>query len=188
MTDNENHPIQPAENEPAAAEKTNGQSGAVAETAGNLTALQQEALEARSKANEYLEGWQRARAEFANYKKRVERDQSLAYQNAAGSILKRYLEVIDDMERALKNRPQSGEGVAWSEGVELIYRKLLNLLDSEGVKPMQTAGQVFDPTQHEAITLEDNPDYESGQIIEVVQQGYLLGERVLRPALVRVAK
>lgn len=150
--------------------------------------LRQELAQQQSKAEEYLDGWQRARAEFANYKKRVERDQAQAYQTAAGTILKRYLEVIDDLERALKNRPKEGEGMAWASGVELIYNKLLSILESEGVRQFRSDGQDFDPNFHEAVTSEDSDAHESGQIIEVLQQGYLLGERVLRPALVRVAR
>ena len=142
----------------------------------------------QAKANEYLDGWQRSRADFANYKKRIEREQDQVYQNAAGSIIKRYLDVLDDLERALKNRPQSGDGSSWAEGIELIYRKLATLLEVEGVKAIQAEGQFFDPNLHEAITQEDNSDYESGQIIEVIKQGYLLGDRVLRPAQVRIAQ
>jgi molecular chaperone GrpE len=141
----------------------------------------------QARAGEYLDGWQRARADFANYKRRQEREQDLVYQNAAGMIIKRYLEVLDDLERALKNRPEAGDGAAWAEGIELIYRKLTAILEAEGVKTMQADGQLFDPNLHEAISQENNPDYESGQIIEVIKQGYTLGERVLRPALVRIA-
>jgi molecular chaperone GrpE len=143
---------------------------------------------ARAKANEYLEGWQRAQADFANYKKRVARDQSQVYQTAAGSVIKRFLDVLDDLERALRNRPEAGEGAAWSEGIELIYRKMLSSLEAEGVTVMQAEGQPFDPNLHEAVTQEDSDDHESGQIIDVVKQGYLIGDRVLRPALVRVAR
>jgi len=150
--------------------------------------LQQRLEEESSRAREYLDGWQRARAEFANYKKRVEREQNQAYQNAAGSVIKRYLEIMDDLERALKNRPVDGDGAAWAAGIELIYRKLQALLESEGVKPMGRAGDEFDPNLHEAISLEENQQYQSGQIIEVLEQGYMLGERVLRPARVRVAR
>jgi molecular chaperone GrpE len=139
----------------------------------------------QSRANEYLDGWQRSRAEFANYKKRQEREQ-LVYQ--AGTIIKRYLEVLDDLERALKNRPQDGDGAAWAEGIELIYRKLSSFLEAEGVVVMAAEGQSFDPNLHEAISQEDNHQYESGQIIEVIKQGYLIGDRVLRPALVRIAR
>ena len=81
-----------------------------APTQADFDALQADLDAAQAKASEYLDGWQRCRAEFANYKKRIEREQEQVYQNAAGSIVKRYLDVLDDLERALKNRPQSGEG------------------------------------------------------------------------------
>jgi molecular chaperone GrpE len=149
--------------------------------------LKNELNEMRTKADEYLDGWQRARADFANYKKRVERDQSQVYQMAVGSIVKRYLEVLDDLERALNNKPASGDGATWAEGIELVYRKLLAILEAEGVQQMDADGQYFDPNLHEAISQENSPEHESGQIIEVIKQGYLLGERVIRPALVRVA-
>jgi len=156
--------------------------------AEDLRDVQKELEESRGKANEYLEGWQRALADFSNYKKRVDRDQAQVYQNAAGTIIKRFIEVLDDIDRALKNRPLEGEGAVWASGIELIYRKLISILENEGVKAMDLQGQVFDPNLHEAITLEESADHESGQIIEVLQQGYMLGDRVLRPALVRVAK
>jgi molecular chaperone GrpE len=151
-------------------------------------ALRSELETWQANANEYLDGWQRSRAEFANYKKRVDRELAQAYQNAAGNIFKRYLEVLDDLERALKNRPQDGDGAAWAEGIELVYRKFASILEAEGVKVMQAQGQTFDPNLHEAISQEENSEYESGQIIEVIKQGYLLGDRVLRPALVRIAR
>lgn len=154
----------------------------------DLQELQDELTNWQEKANEYLDGWQRSRAEFANYKKRVDREQAQAYQMAAGNVIKRFLEIVDDLDRALKNRPQNGEEASWSDGVELIYRKLVSLLEAEGVRPMETDGRFFDPNLHEAITQEEHPDFESGQIIEVVKQGYTLDDRVLRPAQVRVAK
>ena len=144
--------------------------------------------ECQSKASEYLDGWQRARAEFANYKKRVERDQAQTYQYVTGNIIKKYLDIQDDIELALKNRPQEGEGAAWASGIELIARKLSSILESEGVKPIQTNGEEFDPNLHEALTHEESADYDSGQIIGVVKQGYTMGDKVLRPALVRVAR
>lgn len=153
-----------------------------------VESLRKELDECRSKSDEYLDGWQRARAEFMNYKKRVEREQSQVYQNASGNILRRFLEIADDLDRALKNSPENGEGAAWAQGVELIYRKLNNILENEGVKEIPAVGQTFDPTLHEAVTSEESDEYESGQIIEVIQRGYIAGERVLRPALVRVAR
>lgn len=150
--------------------------------------LMKELEEVRSKADEYLDGWQRARAEFANYKKRIEREREQIHQEASGMVIRRFLDVLDDLERALKNRPQEGEGAEWAAGIELIYRKLLSTLEAEGVTPMEAEGEDFDPNLHEAISQEPSKDHESGEIIEVVQNGYLLGDRVLRPARVRVAR
>jgi molecular chaperone GrpE len=150
--------------------------------------LQAELEQLRAKSEEYLDGWQRERAEFANYRRRVERERESSQQNITGNIVRRYLEVVDDLERALKNRPAEGEGAAWAEGIELIYRKLLNLLEAEGVQPMEAEGQPFDPNLHEAISHEEHPERDSGEVIEVIKAGYTLGDRVLRPALVRVAR
>lgn len=158
------------------------------ETADEISSIVKELEEAREKAGEYLDGWQRARAEFANYKKRVEREQAQVYQAAASHVIKRYLEIADDLERALKNRPEEGEGAVWAEGIDLIYRKFMAFLEAEGVKRMEAEGQQFDPNLHEAISQEDSQEHESGQIIEVIKQGYLIGDRVLRPASVRVAR
>ena len=158
------------------------------ETLITINALREEVDEACAKADEYLDGWQRARAEFANYKKRVERDQAQVYKTAAGSIIKRYLAVMDDLERALQNCPEEGSGAEWAGGIELIYRKLVSILESEGVTPIKTDGQFFDPNYHEAISSEEDSGLESGQIIETLTQGYMLGEKVLRPAVVRVAR
>ena len=145
-----------------------------------------DALQQQSK--EYLDGWQRERAEFANHKKRMERERQQLQLNIAGNIIRKYLEILDDLERVLQNQPADGDGASWAEGIELVYRKFLSALESEGVVPMKVAGQQFDPNLHEAISQEPSEDLESGQIIEVVRNGYLLGERVLRPATVRVAQ
>lgn len=150
--------------------------------------LRSELASCQAKSAEYLDGWQRARAEFANYKKRVEREQALAYQNAAANIFRRFLDVLDDFDRALKNRPQDADGAGWAAGIELIYRKFYSILESEGVSIMDADDQYFDPNLHEAISVEDNDEYDSGQIIEVVKKGYMMGDRVLRVATVRVAK
>lgn len=158
---------------------------ALSQEVANLT---NELETTRAKMDEYLQGWQRALADFANYKRRVERDQTLANQAAAGSIIKHYLDVVDDLDRALKNRPQDGEGANWANGIELIYRKLLTILEAEGVKLIEAEGQDFNPGLHEAISMEESREFTSGQIIDVIQQGYILGDRVLRPARVRIAR
>ena len=153
-----------------------------------LTKLQQEIEALKVKNAEYLDGLMRERADFSNYKKRVERDQAQNAQDAAGRIAKKYLPVLDDLERALKAKPHHGEGHTWSEGIELIYKKLQDILKSEGVNEIQAEGQPFDPTKHEALTQEVSDQHQSGEIIEVIQKGYMIGDRVIRPALVRVAQ
>ncbi len=150
--------------------------------------LVQAALEAsEAKAEEYLDGWQRAKAEFTNYRKRQERERELARFETVGRIAKRYLPIVDDMERALKERPAEGDGAAWSEGIELIYRKLMNILEAEGISLIEAEGEMFDPNLHEAVVQTESDEHESGQVIEVLQPGYKMGERVLRPATVRIA-
>jgi len=148
-------------------------------------ALKKQLEENQAQAAEYKDGWQRAVADFQNYRKRVERENSGVYQNALAEIIKSYLPILDDLERALQSRPAD---LAWVEGIELIYRKLQAILEAEGVKRIEAEGNVFDPNLHEAISQEPAEGQESGRVIAVVQNGYMLGERVIRPAIVRVAQ
>ncbi|MCK5794141.1 MAG: nucleotide exchange factor GrpE [Anaerolineales bacterium] len=149
--------------------------------------LQAELGEMTTKAEEYLDGWQRARAEFANYKKRVLRENIDIRQMARGQVIKLYLDIADDLGRALQEKPESDEGETWADGIEIIFQKLRSRLEAEGIKPMNPLGEEFDPNIHEALMKEESEEYESGQIIEVMQEGYWIGDKVLRPALVRVA-
>ncbi len=150
--------------------------------------LQEELEKAQAQAAEYLDGWQRAQAEFSNYKKRqeTERAQMRAFANA--NLLRKLLPIADDFERATATLPSDLTQLTWCEGIFMIRHKLDGVLESEGVKSIETEGQSFDPRYHEAVTYEEVSGYEEGQIIGEVQRGYILDERVLRPALVRVAK
>ncbi len=150
--------------------------------------MKQALEQAKLESQEYSDGWRRERADFLNYKKRIERDQINQIQALKGEILKEYLVILDDLERALKNRPTEGEGAKWAEGIELIYRNLQNILEKEGISRIPAENEMFDPNRHEAIAHEDSPDHKSGEVIEVSRQGYLIGDRVLRPAQVKVAK
>jgi len=142
----------------------------------------------RKKVDEFSEGWQRERADFSNYRKRVLRDQEAEKSNSRIEIIKKYLEIHDDLERALKNLPEVISELTWIDGIRLIDQKLNGVLESEGVQPILAEGQEFNPELHEAISNEDHEEIESGKIIEVVQKGYTLGDRVIRPARVRVSK
>ncbi len=154
-----------------------------------LSALEQELEAVRAQAQEYLDGWTRERAAFANYKRRMAEQQDRQRQQLVAEVAKGFLEVLDDLELALKNRPQEGEGAAWAEGIELVYRKLRGALEAQGVEQVPAEpGQPFDPQFHEAISHEPVDGHESGHIIEVVRPGYRVGDLVIRPALVRVAQ
>lgn len=142
----------------------------------------------QAEAKEYLDGWQRARAEFANYKKRIEREREEARARIAGEIITRYLGVMDDLERALAKAPEDEACAEWVAGIELIHAKLKAILEAEGVETIEAEGERFDPNYHEAISYEESDEFEGGSVIEVTQKGYKLGDRILRPAMVRVAK
>ena len=176
-----------SEMEPEATQDVESTDEALQQAEEGMDALKNELEACKAKANEYLDGWQRARADYVNYKKRMEREQAQVYQNASANVIRRFIEVVDDLDLALKNRPKSGDDAGWAEGIELIYRKLSSILEAEGVSIIETDGQYFDPNRHEAITHEQHPELESGRIIAVVKKGYRMGDRVLRPAQVRVA-
>jgi molecular chaperone GrpE len=153
-----------------------------------LGRTKKELEEAKEQAAEYLDGWQRTQAEFSNYKKRQEADRVQMMTLANAALLRKLLPVVDDFARAMETLPTNLSQMTWIEGITLIKHKLESVIESEGVKPVETEGQAFDPRYHEAVTYEEAEGYEDGQIIGEVQRGYMLGERVLRPALVRVAK
>lgn len=153
-----------------------------------VAAAQQELEKAKTQAAEYLDQWRRTAAEFSNYKKRLEKEQAEQSRLAAASIIRRLLPILDDFDRAFRTLPSNLMGLTWIDGIALIHRKLQILLEQERVKPIETEGKTFDPLFHEAVTHEEAEGFSEGQIISEVQKGYMVGDRVLRPALVRVAK
>jgi molecular chaperone GrpE len=157
----------------------------VEQLSAEIETLKKKLEESESKTSEYKDSWLRAQADFQNYKKRLERDNEMMYISMKGDIIKKVLPALDDLERALQNRRAED---SWADGIELIARKLQNMLESEGVKKIEALGVEFDPNFHEAISHEPANGAKSGHVIGVVQNGYMLGERVIRPALVRVAQ
>jgi len=153
----------------------------------DVEALKRQLEDTEAKLAESVEGWQRSVADFQNYKKRVERDNEMMYASMKGDIIKKVLPALDDLERALREAGRPADD-AWANGIELIARKLQNMLEVEGVKRIEAEGAEFNPMLHEAISHEPADGVASGHVIAVVQNGYMLGERVIRPALVRVAQ
>ncbi len=155
------------------------------ETEKQIEALKTQLAEAQAKAQEYLEALQRERADFVNYRRRVEQEKEQMGQWTTGETVKKLLPVLDDLELALANRPADEP---WANGVELVYRKFQSILEKEGILRIEAEGKSFDPNLHEAIMQEPSETHESGAVAAVLRQGYMHGERVLRPALVKVAQ
>lgn len=130
----------------------------------------------------------RKTAEFDNYRKRVERERRELIDLAAADVLAELLPVVDDLERALRVDSAGDQGDAYRKGVELIHRSLLEMLRRRGVTVVETVGHPFDPHRHQAVTYEPAEGKADGEVIEEYARGYVVGDRLLRPAMVKVAK
>jgi molecular chaperone GrpE len=136
--------------------------------------------------DDYKDRWLRKGAEFDNYRKRVERERREQADQAVVDLLQELLLVVDDFDRALT--VGGDEGGAYRKGVELIHGKLHDLLRKQGVKAMDVIGADFDPNVHMAVMHEESPEHREGEVIGELQKGYMLNDRLLRPAMVKVAK
>ncbi len=143
--------------------------------------------EARAKSDEYLDNWRRAAADLSNYRKRIEREISELTKTANGILIFRLLPILDDFDRAEATIPDNLRELTWIDGVMIIARKMQSLLEAEGVKPIDALHKPFDPNFHEAVIHEETDQFEDGVVMAELQRGYLIGERVLRPTLVKVA-
>jgi molecular chaperone GrpE len=129
----------------------------------------------------------RTAAEFDNYRKRVDRDRRDQADAATADALADLLPIVDDLERALK-APTTGDVDSFKKGIELIHQQMLELLRKRGVKPIDAVGTEFDPRYHQAVAQETSAEHREGEVMEEFARGYMLGERLLRPAMVKVAK
>jgi molecular chaperone GrpE len=129
----------------------------------------------------------RTAADFDNYRKRVERDRRDVSDLAVVDAMRDILPIIDNLERALQ-APATSDGDGLRKGVELIHKQMLDLLRKRGVKPLETQGSDFDPNLHQAVVHEPSEVHREGEVMEELQRGYVLGDRLLRPAMVKVAK
>jgi len=156
------------------------------ETTEQEQSLEERLVDAEAKRDEYLADLQRLAADFDNYRKRTARDQESLVARAAERLVQGLLPVLDDLERALQAADEHEEAKL-EEGVALVHRELTDLLRKEGVAEIETDG-AFDPHVHEALLAQPVDDAAQGQVIQVLQKGYRLGDRVLRPARVIVAE
>ncbi len=179
-----------APGEASEAEQTPPEEEAIVQKVGEqqMADLEAQLEEAKTQAAEYLDGWQRARAELANFKKRMEREKAQWEEDIRGEVLSSLLEVLDDFDRAMDNLPDEIADHDWVDGIRLIHRKLWAQLEALGLREIEVEeGQPFDPRFHEAVTHEQSDDHEEGTVIEVLRKGYMINDRVLRHAMVRVA-
>lgn len=132
--------------------------------------------------------YKRLAADFQNYKKRVEKEKADIYAYANGNFATDILEVVDNFERAIEQDKNDSANEKFLEGMELILKQLLNVLDKNGVKEIETVGVEFDPNYHHAVVMEKSDKTKSGHVSEVLQKGYQIKDKVIRPSMVKVAE
>ena len=143
--------------------------------------------ELRRERDDFRDRWLRKSAEFDNYRKRIERERREQADQAIVGLLQDLLAVVDDFDLALTVEA-APEAEGYRKGVELIHAKLHDFLKKRGVTPIEAIGADFDPNIHQAVMHEVSPDHREGEVIGELRKGYMLGDRLLRPAMVRVAK
>lgn len=151
----------------------------------DVETLMKALAEEKEKAEKYLASWQRAEADFSNYKRRAEQERNELGDSANSALILNLLLVLDDLERAFASLPAKSEGHTWVEGMRLIHRKLQGVLEAQGLAEIKAVGEAFDPSLHEAVGHQEG---EEGVVIGEVQKGYKLKDRVLRPTLAVVGK
>jgi molecular chaperone GrpE len=164
--------------------------GDAAETAGAAVAadVSEGTVDLQRQRDEYKDLLLRKTAEFDNYRKRTERDRLAVTEAAAADLIGELLPLVDDLERALEAEAGAGTVDAYRRGVELIHQQLRELLRKRGVRPIDAVGADFDPHYHQAVSHEVVPGHRDGEVVEEFRTGYMLGDRLLRPSMVKVAK
>ncbi len=156
-----------------------------AEATEEVESLKKALAEEKEKAEKYLSNWQRAQADFVNYKRRIEQERAEVVNYANSAFILGILPIVDDLERALASVPDELAESTWVEGIRHIYRKLQGALESQGVSVIEAEGKDFDPNFHEAVMMVEG---EEGKVIGETLKGYKLHNRVIRPSKVMVGK
>jgi len=153
-----------------------------------LLALRKDVEEARQDATQHLDTAQRAQAELVNYRRRTDEERLALSQYSNSRLIGKLLPVMEELDLAVSHADTTGPTDSWLEGVKLIQRKLLGLLESEGLASIEAEGTVFNPLEHEAVSTEETTEYPEGYVMRAVRPGYRLHDRVIQPAQVIVAK
>jgi molecular chaperone GrpE len=161
---------------------------ALTQAQAEIAQLKEQLASTNTKAVENLDGWQRVQAEFANYRRRQQNELASLRAKSTIDLVKRLLPIIDDFDRASKNMPESLKDNNFVVGLMLVQRKLQTVIEAENVKPIVVnPNDRFNPNLHEAVTQDTAEGIDSGNVIDELQRGYMIGDQVLRPTLVRVA-
>lgn len=157
------------------------------DTLAKIAALEEELERKTAEASEYLEAVKRLQADSENFRKRMERERVQILEFACQDMVCSLLPLVDNLERAVESTRESKDFEKLAEGVHLIYEQLKSTLAATGVEPIEPEGEVFDPQLHEAVLQVPSDDHEENTVLEVMQKGYCLKGRVIRPAMVKVS-
>lgn len=173
----------PNDQMPASDAASEGQDNAASEDAlrAQLEEMERECTQFRSLA-------QRTQADFANYRRRVDEEREDLVAQSVSRFATKLLPVMDEFKLAMEHASKQGAEAPWLEGVQFIYKKLKDILESEGVQRINAEGQPFDPWQHEALMYQETDSIKDGHIVTVARDGYKIRNRILRPAQVVVAR
>ena len=149
---------------------------------------QAEIEESYRERDQFRQMLQRVQADFTNYRRRSEEEKEQHQKYANSRLVLRLLPVLDDLDLAIDHASKSGADPSWLDGIKLIQRKLASLVESESVTKIEVEGRPFDPLEHEAMSFQESETHQDGQILTVVRDGYKLHDRVIRPALVILAR
>jgi molecular chaperone GrpE len=177
-----------AEDQANARDSSERTDGTAEMSSGEGSALQADLEAERQRAQSYLNDLKRVQADFINYKRRTENEQVERAKFASARLILNILPVLDDLERALDSAGPNLAGLHWVQGINLIARKLRGTLEAEGLSTIEALGEDFDPHFHEAVIHEESKPEDVGKVTDVLQTGYKLHDRVIRPAIVKVGK
>ncbi len=161
---------------------------AIETEAAEEPSVEEQLVSAKEEAARNMDSYLRAQAELSNARKRFEKQQAQVYTNANADLVLKLLPALDDFGRAIDSVSDAIREDSWFEGIELVQRKLLGILESLNVKEIEAIGEVFDPNFHDALAQEPSDEYESGVVTREMIKGYQIGDKVVRPALVFVAE
>jgi molecular chaperone GrpE len=150
--------------------------------------LEAELKQSKDQANEHFSHLQRLQADFDNYRKRTQKEKEETVKYAAERIVEAMLPILDNFERAVNSSKTNKDFNAFSQGVEMIFKQMQNTLTKEGLTPMEAVGQPFDPNLHDAVLQVESDEYPENTVVEELQKGYYLKEKVLRPSMVKVSR